>query len=189
MKVLALSRYPEQLLIEPPAIEIIVDSATVSVPRPIFLPDFDSDWCIKAYPAFKISRLGKDIDAQFASRYFNSFTIALRLFPKLTDAWLNDNNLPKGVLGIFDYCLGLGEWHRWDEDRNSLKIRIKDAVFSLTGNSIAIDKVIELVSHYTTLKTGDVILPCELPLSFPVKAGEDISIDVDGFPPFDFKIR
>lgn len=189
MKVLALSRHPGQLISAPPALEIIVDSATVSVPRPLFLPDFDLEWCVKVYPAFKISRLGKDIAADFASRYFDSFTAALRLFPNGTNEWLDNKKLPKGVLGIYDYCLGLGEWHSWSDSDSSIEVNVNGNSLTLTKDMIDIDRVIESVSHYTTLKTGDVILPCELPLHLPVQAGNDVKIEIDGFPSFHFKIR
>lgn len=189
MKVLALSRFPAQPITNPPALEVIVDSATVSVPRPLFLPDFDSEWCAKIYPAFRISRLGKDIAANFASRYFDSFTIALRLFPIGTDALLESSNLPKGVLGIYDYCLGFGEWHQWSETAEAIEIIIQEHNYLLTKEMIDIQRIIESVSHYTTLKTGDVILPCELPQQFKVQAGDDVRIEVVGFPKFDFKIR
>ncbi|MDE6460772.1 MAG: fumarylacetoacetate hydrolase family protein, partial [Paramuribaculum sp.] len=70
-----------------------------------------------------------------------------------------------------------------------IEIIIQERNYLLTKEMIDIQMIIESVSHYTTLKTGDVILPCELPQQFNVQAGDDVRIEVVGFPKFDFKIR
>ena len=189
MKVLALTRKPGEPLTNPPSLEVIVDSATVPVSRPLFLPDFDSDWCVKFYPAFKISRLGKDISAKFASRYFDSFTVALRLYPLGSEASLSENNQAKGVLGIYDYCLAFGEWQPWSDISGDISVSIDGNDINLSAGMIEIDRVIESVSHYTTLKTGDVILPCELPVCVSAIASSDVKVKINSESEFEFRIR
>lgn len=189
MKVIALTRTPEMQLTNPPSLEVIVDSATVQSVRPLFLPDFPGEWCALIYPAFKICRLGKDISENFAPRYYDSFTLALRLFPLGMDKVLTEGDMDKGVLGIFDYCLAFGEWHPWDDSAIAIDMEISDSRFTVTREMLAVNRVVESVSHYTTLKTGDVILPCRLPVQLPVKAGNDISVKTAGSGDFNFKIR
>lgn len=189
MKVIAVKRAPGALLSDPPALEVIVDSATVAVGRPLFLPDFDSRWRMEICPAFKISRLGKDISARFASRYYDSFTVAVRLVPVNVREKLVDNQIPEGVLGLFDYCLGFGEWLPLPPQGQPLEIEAGETVVSIDGSKLDTDNVIELVSHYTTLKTGDVVLPCSIAEIEPVEPGTDFSVEIRGVGAFDFKIR
>lgn len=189
MKVIAVKRVPGAPLSNPPAVEVIVDSATVAAGRPLFLPDFDSHWRLEVCPAFKISRLGKDISAKFASRYYDSFTVAVRFVPFALKENLKENKMPEGVLGLFDYCLGFGEWQPLPPPNRQLEIKVEDRDTSVNLQDFDIDNVIELVSHYTTLKTGDVILPCSLAGIEPVKPGNDLCVQISGMAAFDFKIR
>ncbi len=189
MKVIAVKRVSGAPLSNPPAVEVIVDSATVAAGRPLFLPDFDSHWRLEVCPAFKISRLGKDISAKFAPRYYDSFTVAVRLIPVSVMGKLAEECKPEGVLGLFDYCLGFGEWQPLPTPDRQLEITIGDRDISVNLQEFDIDNVIESVSHYTTLKTGDVILPCSLAGIEPVKPGNDLCVQISGIAAFDFKIR
>ncbi|MDE5745009.1 MAG: hypothetical protein K2H84_05030, partial [Paramuribaculum sp.] len=134
-------------------------------------------------------RLGKDISAKFASRYFDSFTVALRLYPLGSEASLSENNQAKGVLGIYDYCLAFGEWQPWSDISGDISVSIDGNDINLSAGMIEIDRVIESVSHYTTLKTGDVILPCELPVCVPAIAGSDVKVKINSESEFEFRIR
>lgn len=189
MKVIALKRAPGAPLVNPPAVEVIVDSATVAAGRPLFLPDFDSRWRMEVCLAFKISRLGKDISAKFASRYYDSFTVAVRFVPIDIKNKLVENNMPEGVLGLFDYCLGFGEWHSLPPEGHTLEIEVGGRAISVSAKELDTDNVIECISHYTTLKTGDVILPCALTDIEPIEPGTDFYVKIRGISTFDFKIR
>ena len=189
MKVIALKRAPGAPLVNPPAVEVIVDSATVAAGRPLFMPDFDSHWRVEVCPAFKISRLGKDISAKFAPRYYDSFTVAVRLIPVNVRDKIAKEDMPAGVLGLFDYCLGFGEWHPLPPQSNNLEIKAGERSTQVSPQELDVDNVIELVSHYTTLKTGDVILPCSIAVIEPVEPGDDLCVEISGVAQFDFKIR
>lgn len=184
MKVIAFEREPGTIVSIPPALTLIADSALVLHGNPLFLPDFSQNWIGEFYIAFRISRLGKAIRAKFASRYYDGVTLALRALPADTIAELNatrDCAYPAGgLLGVFDNCLVPGEWQEVPTPGEPLTITIGDNSMQLTMQDIEIDKAVETISAYTTLKTGDMIMPCRLPLSVPLSPEAQFVATVNG---------
>lgn len=189
MKVIAFNRHPGFPVRIPPEVEIIVDSATVSAGRPVFLPDFSDGWVARLYPAFRISRLGKDIGEKFAARYFDSFTIVLRLVPVALERSLAAAGAPSGVLGLYDYCLALGEWMPLPDSGEALRVECGGLSVDIAPAEMRVEEAVSAVSRYATLKIGDVVLPCALPDMVSVKAGDDISVKVAdaSLPPFSIR--
>ena len=189
MKAIAFNRDPGMPVRVPPAIDIIADSALVSAGRPMFLPDFSDTWAARFYVAYRISRLGKDIAPKFAPRYYDAFTIAVRLVPEAIERVMGGDFRSAGVLGVFDYCLGTGEWGSLPDFGKSVNITAGGMSLDIPGAEINPDAAISVVSGYSTLKTGDIVMPCMLPAQVSVKAGDDVSVTVDSRPCLDFRIR
>lgn len=189
MKVIAFNRHPGFPVRIPPEVEIIVDSATVAAGRPVFLPDFADGWMARLYPAYRVNRLGKDIGEKFAPRYYDSFTIALRLVPAPLERALTGAAAPAGVLGLFDYCLALGEWMPVPEPDKTLHLQSGDLAIDISPAETSVDEAVSVLSRFTTLKMGDVVLPCALPDMISVKAGDDISITLNGSALAPFRVR
>lgn len=189
MKAIAFDRNPGMPVRVPPAIDIIADSALVSAGRPMFLPDFSDAWEARFYVAYRISRLGKDIAEKFAPRYYDAFTIAVRLVPEAIEKVVGEDLRSTGVLGVFDYCVGTGEWLPLPEAGKSVSIAGGGMDVDIPVAEISPDVAIHVVSGYCTLKTGDIVMPCMLPVRMPVKAGDNVSMTVDSKPCLDFRIR
>lgn len=158
MKIIAFVRRPGETVTMPPRIEAIPDSAITVPNRPLFLPDFSAEWSGNVCPAYRISRLGKEIGRRFASRYYDAVTLALRIHPV--------DIVPCGICSVFDSCVTLGEWLPLQE--GNLEVGYAGLTLSLTPEEIDIDGAIEAISHYCTLKTGDIVMPCVLPVTFPL---------------------
>lgn len=189
MKAIAFDRTPGMPVRVPPAIDIIVDSALVSAGRPMFLPDFSDTWEARFYVAYRISRLGKDIAEKFARRYYDAFTVAVRLVPEAMAKVVREDIRTTGVLGVFDYCVGTGEWLPLPDEGKSVSIAGAGVSADISVAEISPDVAIHVVSSYSTLKTGDIVMPCMLPMRVPVKAGDNISITVDSETCLEFRIR
>lgn len=177
----------------PPAFDLIADSSVVAAHRPFFLPDFSDRWKMAFYPSFRISRLGKGITAKFASRYFDAVTISARLIPvDVTDLLYDDAALRQyGILGTFDYCVAMGEWIPWagHDDAASLTFDYNSASIQCSVSDICICEAIESVSMCTTLKMGDVIMPCMLPVKFDASVGMPVTALINSQTCLDFRIK
>ena len=179
MKIIAFRRSVGSSVAIPPEIDIIPDSAITVANRPLFLPDFASDWEGCVSPAFRISRLGKAIGRKYASRYYDAVALALRIVP--VGARVCDSD----IMNAFDSCITLGPWQSLtsenDSDENlNLKVEWQGLSAELTPDDLRIDEAIEAVSHYCTLKTGDVVMPCTLSGVFPLKADSFFEATLNG---------
>ncbi len=190
MKVIAFDRRPDGVFVEPPAVELIADSAVVLPPHPLFLPDFDANWEARIYPAYRIGRLGKSIARKFASRYIDAYTLALRLVPVDTNRELQAAGLPCGLDGLFDSALTLG---RWTEIDHALP-----ETFEITSGALNVEidnhfdaacRALESISRYATVKTGDVICPSWIPTDVVPEVGSGIEAAINGATCLSVRIR
>ncbi len=135
------------------SVKCFADSAIVSPGRPLFLPDITDDWRIQATIALRISRLGKNIASRFARRYYDAATLLLRLLPQ------NATHLPPGIEQVFDSALYIFPWLPLPDDTGLLHGEIfgKHIDLGLLPDHAA--NAISLLSRYSTLKMGDIILP------------------------------
>ena len=164
MKALLIDREASHPLLLPPQLTLIADSSITPPGRPVFLPDFTDDWAVEFYFAVKVSRLGKDIALKFAPRYFENFTLAMRIVPiDIVDA-LRSAGRPDGVASVFDNALTLGEWTPFpaSEEDTPLTITLNDAQIVIEQPRLCAAQAIEAISRYCTLKTGDILMPFRL---------------------------
>lgn len=54
---------------------VVADSAIGRDGQPWFIPDFGSAWRWRKAVAFRVSKLGKNVSAKFAPRYFDAVTL------------------------------------------------------------------------------------------------------------------
>lgn len=190
MKVIAFDRRPDGAFVEPPAVELIADSAVVLPPHPLFLPDFDANWEARICPAYRIGRLGKSIAQKFASRYIDAYTLALRIVPVDTNRELQSAALPCGLDGLFDSALTLGRWTEIDESLPETFEVVSGALRVAIDNHFdAACRALESISRYATVKTGDVICPSWIPAGVVPAVGLDIEAAVNGATCLSVRIR
>lgn len=189
MKAIAFNRTPDSPLLLPPETDIIVDSAIALPGRPVFLPDFDTNWQADFYLAARISRLGKNISEKFAPRYFDAVTIAMRLLPVTVNADLSASQRHTGVTGLFDNALTLGQWITVPADNTPLTMTIGNDNIIIESPLTLITEAICTISSYATLKMGDIILPCRSNVGLSVKIGDNISATLSDHPCLDIRIK
>ncbi len=177
MKLIAFRRLPDRPITIPPTVDLIADSAIVTAGRPLFLPDFTDKWEARLWFAVRIGRLGKDVAPKFAMRYIDAYTLAVRLRPIFSAA------VEGGVDGLFDNCVALGEWQPVADGRiPDLTVAFEQLSCRLDACQTGAAEALAVVSKYATVKTGDIILPCQLPDAIAVNPGRDIkaTILIDG---------
>lgn len=180
MKAIALRRHLAQPVVIPPAVDVIVDSAIVLPGRPLFLPDCAPGWTVRLYVAVRVSRLGKGVSAKFAPRYYDSLTLALRLMPQ---GWPETG----GLDGLFDNALALGQWLPATED--PITIAYGNTSLTITPAELLTDEAVATVSTYATIKQGDVIMPCSLPVQLSVALGDTVACTLNGSSCLTVRIR
>lgn len=187
MKTIAFQRTPGEPVVMPLRIDLIADSALVQYDKPVFLPDFTDRWSAVLYVAYRISRLGKSITPKFAPRYYDAVTLALRVLPSHLLQMLYQGYSPTGIGGVFDNCVAIGKWMPLSD--KPLSIQTTDIDITLTSEQTGIDSTLSAISQFSTLKMGDIIMPCHLPLAITPAPGTDLTASLDGTPVLPIRIR
>lgn len=136
--------------------------------RPFFIPDYAVPCIMHTHQAVRICRLGRNISARFAYRYFDAVTRCARMEAPA---------MPSTIGRCFDECLTVGEWveHKGLPDDPAL----------LEEASAAIAEV----SRYFTLRQGDVILLHETEDPSEVNINQHINVCFQNREVLDFNIK
>lgn len=158
---------------------VVADSAINRNRLPVFIPDFAREgWVMELLPAIRIARLGKFIAPQFAHRYIEGITLCALLRPadRMDGAIFFDCALTVGEVKPFELsepvriaakCEPLkgktdnGQLH--PKDNQLIEVAREIAV-----NLSDINELIARASAYCTLKSGDIVIPGFVGLTFPV---------------------
>lgn len=131
---------------------------------PFFLPDFSSDLQYEAEVVVRINRLGKNIATKYAHRYYDEVTIGLDLTARDLQKSFKTRGYPWELCKGFDQSAVVGSFLPISEmgDINQLPFHLTcNGKTVQTGNTaymlFSVDTVIEYVSRFFTLKTGDLI--------------------------------
>ncbi len=185
MKIMALSRMIGTPVSEPLMAEIIPDSAILKDNKPLFLPQFSSTWSAEIAVAYRICRLGKNIGQKFASRYYDAFTVALRLVPEDLKKVAESS----AIATSFDNALIIGEWIPAEDIQQTITITIGNLSIDLDAQSVSIDEAVKNLSRYFTFKIGDMVIPALVGHSFPVSIDSNVCISVCSREIMNFKIK
>ena len=140
------------------------DSALLLDNKPFFLPDFSKEIHHEIELVIKISKLGKNIEAKFAHRYYDEIGLGIDFTARDVQRQLIEKGLPWEKAKAFDSSAVLGKFIPKEEI-----IDISQILFSLKRNGevvqsgdsklmiFSFDTIIEHVSKYVTLKIGDLI--------------------------------
>jgi len=138
------------------------DTALLNNNKPFFIPDFTDEPFLQPSIAVRIDRLGKNIEARFAHRYYNEITVALDITAGELHKTLTDKGLPWECSKSFDNSAVVGAFLPIDAD-NSIdyqlikneKSTVRKELSDLTSS---IDLLIEQASRFFTFRTGDMLL-------------------------------
>jgi acylpyruvate hydrolase len=140
------------------------DSALSKDNKPFFLPDFSSEIHHEIELVVKISRLGKNIEAKFAHRYYDEIGLGIDFTARDLQRQLIEKGLPWEKAKAFDSSAVLGKFLSKEElgDMGQILFSLKrNGETVQSGDSqlmiFPFDTIIEHVSKYVTLKIGDLI--------------------------------
>lgn len=149
---------------EVPVIFTKADSSLLKDGKPIFVPDDMGRIDYETEIVVRICRLGKAIPARFAHRYYDAVTVGIDFTARELQAELRKKGLPWEMCKGFDGAAAIGEWVSVEKFRDvqalqfHLDINGKTVQEGRTSDMLfKIDEIIEYISKYFTLKTGDII--------------------------------
>lgn len=149
---------------ESPVIFTKADSSLLKDGKPFFVPDDMGRIDYETEIVVRICRLGKAIPACFAYRYYDAVTVGIDFTARDLQKQLREKGLPWELCKGFDGAATIGNWVPVDKFRNiqalqfHLDINGKTVQQGCTSDMLfMIDEIIEYISKYFTLKTGDII--------------------------------
>jgi len=147
-----------------PVVFLKPDSSILKNNKPFFLPDFSIDIHYEVEVVIKISKLGKGISAKFAHRYYDEITLGIDITARDLQNKLRTSGMPWELSKCFDGAAPIGNFIPVTDRTNmanlDFRLEINDKVVQ-NGNTsdmiFGINQIIEYVSKFFTLKTGDLI--------------------------------
>jgi 2-keto-4-pentenoate hydratase/2-oxohepta-3-ene-1,7-dioic acid hydratase in catechol pathway len=147
-----------------PVVFLKPDSSILKNNKPFFLPDFSDNIHYEVEVVIKISKLGKGISAKFAHRYYDELTLGIDITARDIQSRQAKAGMPWELSKCFDGAAPIGTFIPVStvSDINNLDFRleINEKVVQKSNTSDMIfscDEIIEYVSKFFTLKTGDLI--------------------------------
>lgn len=132
--------------------------------QPFFLPDFSNEIHYETELVVVINKLGRNIAAKFAHRYYEEVTVGLDLTARDLQQKLRKAGMPWEICKGFDGSGVVGDFVKLSDYGaiQNLDIRLdingKTVQQGCTADMIfTVDTVIEYASRFFTLKTGDLI--------------------------------
>ncbi len=149
---------------EEPVVFLKPDSALLKNNKPFFLPGFSDNIHYEVEVVIKISKLGKGMSARFAPRYFDEVTLGIDITARDLQNRLTKSGMPWEISKCFDGAAPIGSFIPVTgvKDMRDLDFRleINNKVVQKSNTSDMIfgfNEIVEYVSKFFTLKTGDLI--------------------------------
>jgi 2-keto-4-pentenoate hydratase/2-oxohepta-3-ene-1,7-dioic acid hydratase in catechol pathway len=147
-----------------PVVFLKPDSSILKNNKPFFLPGFSSMIQYELEVVIKISKLGKGISAKFAHRYYDELTLGIDITARDLQKKFATDGMPWELSKCFDGAAPMGEFVPvagvGDIGNLDFRLEINNKVRQ-SGNTsdmiFGFNKIVEYVSGFFTLKTGDLI--------------------------------
>ena len=147
-----------------PVVFLKPDSSILKNNKPFFLPDFSDNIHYEVEVVIKVNKLGKGIYAKFAPRYYDEVTVGIDITARDLQSHQASNGMPWEISKCFDGAAPLGTFIPVSSVKDlgdldfSLEINEKVVQNGNTSDMIfGFNEIIEYVSKFFTLKTGDLI--------------------------------
>ena len=147
-----------------PVLFIKPDTALLGKEFPFVIPEFSQDIHFEAEVVVKITKVGKYINAKFASKYYEQVSVGIDFTARDLQSKLKEKGLPWEKAKAFDNSAFVGDFIGKETlgDLNQLPFSFKQngvVVQQATTDQMIwkIDELIAEISKYFTLKTGDLI--------------------------------
>ena len=180
-----------------PVIFMKPDSALLRNNDPFYIPDWSNDLHHEVELIVKISKLGKSIEREFASRYYSEVGLGIDFTARDLQNKLKDKGLPWEKAKAFDHSAVIcKEFIPIDSlpnrDAINFRLDINGKTVQKGNTSMMIFPIDELIAHiskYFTLKIGDLIYTGTPAGVGPVRIDDRLEGYLEDRKMFDFLVR
>jgi 2-keto-4-pentenoate hydratase/2-oxohepta-3-ene-1,7-dioic acid hydratase in catechol pathway len=179
-----------------PVVFLKPDSALLKNNKPFFLPDFSDNIHYEVEVVVKISKLGKGIEAKFAHRYYDELTLGIDITARDIQSRNAKAGMPWELSKCFDGAAPLGKFVPVSTIRNpqemDFRLEINGETVQESNSSdmiFGINEIIEYVSRFFTLKTGDLIFTGTPSGVGKLKRNDNLVAYLEDEPLLDFVIK
>jgi 2-keto-4-pentenoate hydratase/2-oxohepta-3-ene-1,7-dioic acid hydratase in catechol pathway len=179
-----------------PVVFLKPDSSILKNNKPFFLPDFSANIHYEVEVVIKIHKLGKGISAKFAPRYFDEITLGIDITARDLQSRLAAEGKPWEISKCFDGAAPVGRFISVtgikDMSNLDFRLEINNKVVQKSNTSDMIfgcNEIIEYVSKFFTLKTGDLIFTGTPPGVGQLQRNDNLVAYLGDEPLLDFLIK
>jgi len=179
-----------------PVVFLKPDSSILKKNKPFFLPGFSSMIQYETEVVLKISKLGKSIPAKYAYRYYDEVTVGIDITARDIQNRSSAAGLPWELSKGFDGAAPLGRFIPVSSVRDmkniDFRLEINGKIVQQGNTSdmiFSFDEIIEYVSRFFTLKTGDLIFTGTPSGVGPLKKNDNLTAFFGNDQLLDFMIR
>jgi acylpyruvate hydrolase len=179
-----------------PVIFMKPDTAILRDGEPFYYPNFSNDVHHEVEVVVKISKMGKNIDAKFAHKYYEEIGIGIDFTARDVQSKLKSKGLPWELAKAFNGSAPISNFVSKSQFADIQNINFKLDINNETrqvGNTelmlFKIDDIIAFVSKYFTLKVGDLIFTGTPHGVSAVKVGDVLSCYIEGEKMLEFEVK
>lgn len=147
-----------------PVIFLKPDTAVIKDNEPFYHPDFSNDIHHEVEIVLKINKIGKNIEAKFAHKYYDEIGIGIDFTARDLQAKLKEKGLPWEKAKAFNGSAPISNFVQKSQfaDLKNLNfhLEVNDETRQKGNTEMMLwnfDEIIAEISKYFTLKTGDLI--------------------------------
>ncbi len=179
-----------------PVVFLKPDSALLRNNDPFYIPDFAQSFHYEVEVVVRISRVGKHIEERFAHRYYDQVGLGIDFTARDLQDELRAKGLPWEKCKAFDSSAVISQFVDKNNYPNLQNLRFRLEVngqVRQNGNTsdmiFSVDRIIEHLSRYFTLKMGDYIFTGTPAGVGPVKVGDRLQGFIEETSFFDFLVK
>jgi len=147
-----------------PVLFLKPQTAIINKGQPFFIPSFSNEVHYELEVIIKINRLGRFIENKFSHKYYDEIGLGIDFTARDLQLELKKNGLPWEKAKAFDGSCLIGDWKNKKDFNNidniDFRLTKNDEIVQNSNTSLMlwkVDKLIEYISKFFTLKIGDII--------------------------------
>lgn len=186
MNVIIINRTVGESLQPAPSIAVCPGSGVVMPGRgPLFIPAWlKGDAMLRPVVVLRLSRLGKNIEEKFATRYYDAMAAGVLVRPASVE------EVPSGLAAAADSAMALGSWMPLQPEQPlTLTVESPNVSQTLTQNAFDANEAIVNLSRFMTLRMGDFLVPVLPDCEFVAQRDTLLKISLNGTPSLEVKIK
>ena len=179
-----------------PVIFLKPDTAILKDNEPFYHPDFSNDIHHEVEIVLKINKVGKNIETKFAHKYYDEIGIGIDFTARDIQSKLKEKGLPWEKAKAFNGSAPISGFVSKSQftGLNNLNFHLEvNGEIKQTGNTKMMlwnfDEIIEEISKYFTLKTGDLIFTGTPAGVGKVVVGDKLTAFIEGMVMMSFEVK